>query len=676
MRRRPTRSTHWLRPNVGASIPHNLVFVDVHVKEGQDPTSKDVRYQQLDFGVAHGVRIESGQQRRWQRLTFTTCDQFWAWFSARHRRNISMWLVGHGIAKTFTLLNGWELVERGFYTLRPRKADCKSSGKDEKRELGETDGLLVDADPPCIFLLYTQTCVIHVVDAQNYGPATVEELAESAGVQLRPRPGPDAKFLMWEDWLSKRCAAVRDWFCGMLKWWRAGEYGTWRHTAGALAMAAYRHAYMHDKILIHDCAEALTLERNALYGGEFRCFYVGQVCDFWDFHQTHTKKPKNGRKWQRLGPVYRYDVNALYPSVMHKGLFPRELACWRDPGSFADVAAWRDKMALIADVLIDSEREAYPYREKGERHFAVGKFWTTLCGPELLRAIDSGHVKAVGRLSAYYQSRLFTGFVEHFMAQKEHAQDDGDALRVRFYKLLLCALSGKWGQKASRWDFTAYGSPPMQWGSWPQVDADTGELTTYRAIAGHVQVQGLDGEALNSFPGIEAYVNAYGRERMREMRDAAGVENLLYQDSDGLHVLEGAVDRLRPFLETFPGEMGKLRLIGRYNEACYRGPHDYVLDGVHVLAGMRADAEQLAGGGYAQDEEPTLRAILLRQPNGVVRIQRIKRNAQGFHPRGIVNPDGSVDPPQVLEGELLFDRDHPDAIPWAPAGTRTGPYQR
>lgn len=668
MRTNPKRATHYLRPNHGTEIPRNLIFVETISQAAAADRERDSELHRLDFGVADGIRLEGEGESRWSRLTFQEPLPFWAWFNSRVRKKSGMWLIGHGIAKSFTLLDGWRQIDQGHFRLTPRKTDTISQNKDDLREMESGQGWLVDNDPPTIILLYGDGFVCHVVDVQNYGLATIEELADAVEVKLPPKPSEGAPFKAWEEWLTKRMYACRQYITRLCRWWKANDMGQWRHTAASLAMAAFRHKFLAQKILIHTCDEALRAEREALVGGQFSTFYCGPIGIPFG-KESHGRRSKIKRQENvKLGPIHVFDCNSLYPYVMREHDYPRELVAPKMDGTFDDLLHWRKQLLLIARVKVETVQHPFPFVYDKERLWCVGSFWTVLCGPELNRAIDDGHIKAVGEIYAYFPGRLFKGYVDYFHGLRMHYRENGKLAPERFAKLCMNSLAGKFGQRNGQWEFTKHGSEHPRWGLWTEVNAQTGEIRNFRAVAGDVQINSLGTESLQSAPAIEAFINAHAREYMRKVRRKLPSGSCLYQGCDSLHVLPAGLPAMKAFQETYPGELGKFKLEGIYATAEYRGPQDYTLDGQHVTAGVAPGLPMDKDGKFTMVETQGLKSILTHEPGGFLRVKKVKISAQGYHPKGILNPDGSVSPPQVIGGEVHLDRSHPKAYPFDPDG--------
>lgn len=669
MAKKRQRTCKYLRPNIGHGSPQNLVFVQTFAQVIPDDENSNEATGRLDFGVAHALRRRPGGFHRWQKHVFRSRYEYWHWLYSRFRPNSSLWMIGHGVSKTFTYVDGWAEIEQGSLRFTKGTASGKVVQREEKELYEEQSGWFVDGDPPTILLLHHELGTLHVLDAENYGKTSIDELADKLGRKLRKRPRSPVPSQPWIDWLNERVIVVRDYFIQLCNFWDEHQLGVFRHTAASCAMAAYRHKFLSHRILIHDNQVALELERAALAGAEFRCFKIGRWSPWLAPKPPRSRARSRKPEHQHLGPVHAVDCNSLYPYVMANNLMPAEHCAWKPHASIDDYLAWRKQLLLIARVEIDCRYGSYPTVIDGERVWAQGTFWTTLAGPELDQAVDRGHVVAWDTIAAYYPARIFDDFVAFFQSLKE--KEPG--LKGDLAKLFMVSLAGKFAQKAPDWDFVSYFAKGDKrrpaYGAWSQLDADTGEIRNFRAFCGYTQMQGIDQESLESCPAITAFVTSYARLYMQRIIGKIGVENVFYQGNDALLVNDAGLIRLRPWMESRPGELGKFRHQGTFQNGEIRGPHDYTIGEELVVAGRKHDVEEQTTNSYTQLETAALATILCHQPNGYMRIKRVTKTVGKYHPRGIINPDGSVSPPQVFGAKIYWDRKHPQAIPFQATDT-------
>src|SRR5205807_1547071 len=106
----------------------------------------------------------------------------------------------------------------------------------------------------------------------------------------------------------------------------------------------------------------------------------------------------------------------------------------------------------IADVEISTSQANYPFRQSNHCVYPVGRFWTTLCGPELLHAYSRNRIIRFGRWARYSLSCLFGDYVRCLWDMRCRYKDRGDAVKANLCKWLLNSLAGKFGQRSRRWE--------------------------------------------------------------------------------------------------------------------------------------------------------------------------------------------------------------------------------
>lgn len=574
------RKPHYLRPR-GKSVypPRHIIVIDTWGdQQAVTPRSAALK---LGGGVAFMCEQRGTEYTRWSQLTFTTAQQFWDWLYSQCQENRRYWLFGWGISRTWALLGGWRLIDGGELALSPGRTFAG-------RKVGSVG--LIDGDPPTFLnLKATAGFSLSVCDVRNYVDATVEQIAADADVQLC-HSSVDALCL-------STVQAMTRWLTELFHVWREHELGAWRPTLGGLAYSAWRTRFVDRAPLVHCHADTESMERRALFGGEFRAYKLGEV----------------------FGPVYMLDVNMLYPWAATAGLLPVEIAAPAHAGSLQSIYQWRERLICCADVRINSPNVVYPKRrEDGGVSWCCGSFWTTLIGDELLAAIDAGHVVNVGTLSAYIPGRPLDSFVGFCVQQRRLMRSLNLITRAKIFKSLANGLIGKFGQRAGRWRWCEHAGGAPTWGQWTEVDADSHEVKTFRAVAGEVQEQTSGGESIDSVPSLTAAVHARARQRMQMLRRQAGPRNVYYQASDTLHVNQQGRDNLLAYLELTQGELGALREVAVCNYVDYRGPNDFTADGKVTVAGLPAGAFESIPGVWTWHEVEGIREVLAHGPRGDV----------------------------------------------------------
>lgn len=646
------RTNHYLRPNHDSTVPQCCCVVSLVPVEVKD-AAKDTRYfRQLGIGSATYWRWVDGKPTRYEDLYFNTPEQFWLWLTARHTNGRSLWLFAHGMGEALTLLDFWNLLDTGFYSLEEsnRKVPKGTTGVVAQRNAA--DYLLCTRDPPTIVLARHRRHFLQALDVRNYFPETLAKLGDLVGLERLPFPKRTAPPHHWEEYAKRDTDIVKKVLCRLFAWWEAGHMGVFRYTAAALSYAHYRHAHMKQQILIDDCEPARLLGREALIAGECRLFYCGRVADELEYAAKINSKNKHAKIRLRCGPVYIVDVNSLYPAVMRLNTYPRKLVAYKPAGELADLAEWSKTLCLVARVRINTPDRSYPCMVEKHRWWAVGDFWTTLAGPELLDAYKAGLVRQIGAIAAYLPGRLFTSFVDALYPQKVAARHAGRHAEDHFIKMLLNSLPGKFSQQMGGWDWANMPGPGPMWGVFPRAVDGNADPKLYRLISGYVQVEQDKADGLDTLPAIAAYVNSYARLFMRAVRADLPAGSILYQDTDSLHLTQEGYEALRWKDKLDDERLGYFHLERIAQTAEYRGPKDYTIDGEHVISGMKDNLVKITSSHYFQEERVSLDTILSEKPGGVVQVETVKKSYGKSHPRGVLWADGSVTPAVVTASRI------------------------
>lgn len=587
----------------GSSVPRHIISLDTlsHRIEG---IGTDQYYpSNLRMAVASYTKIERGKMQRIQTLTATMPETFWQWTYGRIKRRQTLWIVGNRVMEHLNLLGMWARIERGELTM----------------------DLLVDADPPSILIVRYGDTPITICDTRNWGDESVEDLAESLGDKLYHKPDDFSGDLERQQYLQSRVQVIRDWFGSLLIAWNESKLGKFRCTASGLAWSAYKTNHVPRGVLVHNCKESLEIERQSLAGGYTRVFRAGEY----------------------KGKVCVYDVNSLYSSVMLNLQAPAEWKFWLEDCTLDQLRQATEKHQVIAEVAVEQEDYPYPCRVNRERCWPIGTYYCTLCGDELLHAIEHDHIRRVYRISVYWPQQMFASWVTDMYGRRIDAAAKRQTHRERLYKLLLNSLCGRLGMRSQGWDWCDWEGWRPQWGSWSYADAADGIARSYRAIAGHVQCKRDDGETNESMPAIEAVINANARYRMYRDRMAIGEEHILYQGVDSLHVTQEGSDRLLHLLPHSPGRIGHYKLVSQHSYACYRGPMDYTLDDIHTVCGVTMERGKKPDVPLEWEERDTARVSLHRDPAGVVWSTRRSRVWGHLHVDGIITAGNRVIPPLI-----------------------------
>jgi len=619
----------FLRSNEGSSRPDRLVFVDCETRPDPERSTPRREVHRLWFGWAEFA--QRSPEGRWKRETFRFdgAEEFWEWIHAKQTRDNVLWVFAHNLAFDASVLRLWERIKAGEWEIgiRGEPTGTTKAGSPRKRPYG----FLVLGDPPTIFKMRRggrHPAVL--VDSRNYFPGSLRDLGASIGVEKLDPPAPTGMADEWDRYCLRDVEIVSRAVRLLVDWHQSEDLGRWKYTAAGISYAAFRHSHLKQPVLLHDSAEIKQLERDAYYGGRLELFRHGVI----------------------PGLTYKLDVNSLYPAIMADALVPVDLAesgheSWDGPPDRI-----RHPETTIADVLIHSDSERFPVRDKRGLIFPVGRYWTTLAGPELDRACRTGSVAKVGRWCRFRLRRMFGEFVERFYTDRIAARKDGVRWREAFCKMLLNSLYGKFGQLTGEWvtDRKEGGfRDGEEWLVWSDSEQRT---VRFRSVLGYVFRNEDRKPAPGTFPATSAWITALAREKMRELMETAGPETVVYLVTDALFVSQVGFDRLLRAGKIDPDRLGALKVEAVGLDADFKGVHWYRVGAAEKRGNVRPNAKPVSTSRWEDDQFERLSSLLARQPDGTVRVSRRTAGYCRKYKRGMLMADGSVEP-------LRLDRPEP-----------------
>jgi len=592
-----TRRFHALGPNQGKSFPRNWVFVDTesHIEVLPNGGEKHT----LRLGVA--VYVRDGRANNPARETwwgFDKATEFWGKAIACCEQNRRLCIVGYNIGYDFRTLSGFKVLTGLGYT--PIRLYLSSF---------------------CTILQFTKgKHIILILDAQNYFRGSLERWGELMGMKKVPVDFYNVS----DDRLREHC--WRDVEILQKLWgnWRSfvteNDLGHFCVTIPSQAMTAFRHRFMPCEVYIHNNEEATEIERESYVGGRVECWHVGVMLD---------------------GPFYKVDVTSMYPAMMNKFPVPvKLLGVWRDPTIELVIDAIKEH-AVVGEVLIDTDKPIYSVRHEGVLLWPTGQFWTTLTGPEIELALWHGHILEFGRVCVYKRAVLFAKYVEAMFALRQQFQEDHNEVWSEMVKRLLNTLYGKFGQRSEQWEYQGY-NKNLEDGMITVYDGITGESYKVYQVCGHAHaVIGWE-EAFNSFPAIASYITSYARCYLWELIVTAGMENVLYMDTDSLILRQAGFDRLQSYIQ--PGVLGKLKLEYVTQSLKIDAPKEYYTDKEEKCKGVRSSAKHVTETRWDDMKWESMRGALRTGRIDHVHIDPITKNLLHFYNKGVVHSSGAVTP--------------------------------
>lgn len=507
----------------------------------------------------------------------------------------------------------------------------------------------------------------------QYLPMSEDEIAKLVGFKWSDEDGKEEQGFRPERTANDQCRLVMSAMQWLSDWWRTHKGGSWSVSLGGLAYQWLRHRLQPREICTHNHGEALRLERHACYGGRVSSWYVGDVRLRSEVGVQGVQSPPRCGYPPVDGPVYSVDIRSMYAALMRDRTYPVKLIGYESQMTIADCRDMLRTCGLIATVSLVADEAEYPYRSHDGVYYPSGRFTTVLAGPELDCALQCGAVASIYDTAIYQMGTPLAQSANELLSIRGSAGERGGSTGGTLAKLLANASTGRLAMRGSSWEPLPGAEPrrdpsgrPILWGDWivsrddrtwrPEQDPrydQMGEsvalyrprsITRYRAIAGMVERHNRNPVGIGTLQAIYAYLTAYGRCQMREIRRGMPGRSVLLQDTDGMWVTESGYHYL---LET--GALGAnlpgcLRLVRSIRHARIYGPKHYWADGEWTLSGLRDPIYRPDDQAweYSQTVNP-IRGSPREPPSEVMEYRR-RCELLLIHQHGRMGDDGWIAP--------------------------------
>ena len=611
--------------------PSNFLFFDTETKGEINPDDMAESHHYLWFGYATAFRYEHHKRTRECNTLFTSVASFWKVLRKRLDPSRPLYVFAHNLGFDLTIVDFWEYCDKNNIQFEYAVLD----------------------DPPTFFTVIIDECKVCFVDTLNYWRCSLADLGKSFGVPKLAFPAYDQDIETWYKYCQTDVEIIATAVTSLIDYLQDNDLGKFCMTAPSIAMATFKHRFMTTEIYVHDNIHSLDLERDSYYGGLVNCYFIGKA---------------------KRGTIHNLDVNSLYPSVMLNEFPTKLVAMLKSPTVRQFNSAIRN-YGVCARVEIVSPDVPYPKRIDGKLLEVCGEFTTALCGPELKRAWDNGHVKKVQLASLFELGDVFTEYVEYLWSERLRYKKAGDDVKQTFCKLLMNSLYGKFGQRGYEWQpittesvakiYQYHGVampaayrkdgwvPSILWAQSKWFPAGLPEPITVRAVSGVVEMRVAGHEHYESFPAIAGFVTSYARERLRALIDIAGADNVYYCDTDSLFVNTKGRVMLSVRGEIDPNKLGALKEVSETKEATFYGPKDYLFGEKETIKGIRANAIPISENEWMQNQFEGLKSVLKRERKPYIKIGWIvKRNNRRYN-KGLILPNGRTKPFTLIGDEFI-----------------------
>ena len=593
---------HILSHNKNVELPKWVIFFDTETSEHIiSDTERDL---ELKYGYAILTRRRpDGTLYTVSAKEFETLDTFYNWLSNIIVGKERYYLVAHNVAFDARVVGLFDRIgQYGF-----------------KRGKFILDGLK-------FILEYkrgpSKLTIINNQQLFNYKLAT---LGKSVGLEKMEVDFAADDLEKLKEYCKNDVEIMKVAWIKLFQYIKVNDLGNFALTTASQALNAFRHKYMDVPIFIHHFPDPVKLERESYHGGRTECFFIGKKTDT---------------------PIYYVDVNSMYPYVMRDGNFPTKFVHMTKGTMSYQAYNNKTELSCIAEVRVNIKTPYLPLVKDGRLIFPVGSFTCVLADPELKEAMRRGDVREIKRAAWYTTAPIFEGYVRDLYALRMKYKKEGDDAFEMITKNLLNSLYGKFGQHNTVWQKVGETTTDFL-GVVYDSDMDTGRARKLRIIDHVIEEESETIEGNNAFPAIASFVTSYARLVLWHYIEKAGVENVLYMDTDSLFLTKAGYDRLADDVDDH--ELGKLKLVARDTSMTIRAPKDYIFGGKEKIKGIRNDAHKKDANSFEQDRFEGMQGAIRRGSKQGVRITKITKTLHRNYMKGIVTSSGRVRPFELAD---------------------------
>lgn len=597
------RRAHYIRPNHANLYPRRIVCIDTEARIKSEGKRDRHTYR---LGAASFDRIsrETLESYSSERYLSYSPQGLWEWIDRHSRNREQIALFAVNLSYDLRLSRALEILPQLGWSLEAYSVDGRHVWLRWKREKAS----------------------LTMRDLTSFLPATLETIAGTIDAEKYPLPdqeeGTDEA---WEYRCTRDVDITRAAVLSLLHWLESSDMGTFRLTGAGQAEACFRHRFLPSRLLVHEDEATLELERSAAYSGR---------CEVW----RHGRIEELLTEWDYRHAYARIGRDCQLPSFYRGRLFSPSLQQVQD--------AVQTGQRILAKVQIQTSAPVAPLRDR-RIYWPVGSFSATLWDNELTLALDNGAQVTVEEAYSYDSEPVLRDWAVWILSELE-----GEGTVPPMIRLMLKAWSrsliGRFALRYPSWQLVA--TAPDSRIEWtPGRDEDGSHYVHLHVGTDVFEREGMT-EAPSSIPAITSFVTAEARCRLWRTMQAAGLEQVVYVDTDSLIVRRTGSRRLREATEA--GLFEGLRVKGTYREAEIVAPRGVLLDGKPRVSGVPKNPRRNhRAAGLAFDGETwegLTAAIQAGRPGEVIVTQRPFR-LKGDDWRRLHLADGATAPYQTGE---------------------------
>lgn len=610
--------SHILSENKKCERPRNFIFVDTEtISEDAGIKNNEILERavlKLGWACYTEIREINGKEiikDEW--VEFKKPEEFWNFVNSVSRAKKKIYIYAHNWNFDFFSLNSIDNIARLGWEL---KSKCVENG---------------------IFILKFQkenTSYV-ITDTGNYIKDKLENIGKEYGIEKLKIDFNKTDEKSLSIYCRRDVEIIRKFIIEYRKFIFENDLGNFKLTLASQAFSGFRHRFMKHKIFIHSNEKVTVLERESYHGGRSEAFFIGKL-------------PNE--------PLFMLDVNSMYPKILHDEELPIKLEKYYKSCSvqYLNFTINSERNSVIAECEIETKENVFPKIQNKKLIFPIGKFKTVLTTPEIKYALENKLIKKVYRIAIYRNAVIAKDYIDFFYEMKKKAKtlNETDLVKYNMSKRFMNLLYGKFGQMSTEEKITGK-CEENDFKSESCINLETGKRTNRLYLSGKIyEKTGEKLESFDSFPAIASHVTAGARMRLWNFMKIAGLNNVLYCDTDSLLLFQEGYFNLLKNNMIDKTELGKLSLEMTGLGGEIRGVKDYkIIPFLNFIGeekirikGIRKDAVKLSENSYRQTKFFKFAGLAHEENKNGALISKVKKTLKRNYDKGLVTESGKVVP--------------------------------
>ncbi len=588
---------HCIRGNAQSRMPRHWLYLDTESRSRQ---VRGVSLQSWRLGVTHydGWNEAKNRQRSPDVRRWGDPDEMWTYVTRTAPRRKRIVLVAHNlgydlrISRAMSILPalGWSLVQYGAHR-----------------------------DTISLVWRHPKGATLVMVDSYSWLPMPLERIGKLLGEYKLPLPiGDDI-----EQWYA-RCetdvSILQNACVAMWEHIRLNQLGNWQRTGAGTSWAHWRHCHYTHKVTCHEHSSLQAIEQRSMFAGRTEAWRHGRLDD---------------------GPYTEWDMSLAYTHIARDTILP---VCYS--GHTYKLPEWvlagerkRTRWLIGAEVVTDVP--LLPTTSDTGIIWPVGTFNGYWWDVELSNAVTHGARVTVKDAYHYAAAPALKQWAATMI--RNVGNDDGKLSPIvqSMYKHWARTLIGKFASKYSTWETFGTGID-NQISIVPMGDHDTKAIEHLLFLGTTCYIETDEQYGNDAMPSITSSIMAECRVRLWQLMMIAGLEHVVYVDTDSL-----ITDRIGSRALVRASEVRaaySLRRKRLMQSLTIKGPRQYIVNGDYIWAGVPKGTLSHGNNVVTGEIWESFQGAMAHGRADVVQVRPAKWRLKGADSRRVHLPDGSTLP--------------------------------